>query len=142
MVNAKRMGVEIGRRFSATLDPAPAAAASPATPTGGSAAPAAATAPSATTSGSAGKVPLRQNASDGGGLAAAAAAAHDATMKPLSNSRNPFAQTVEGAGGTGGKVEAAADLLARVRDQLERSELRTKGLLVERQGVGDIAPPR
>lgn len=140
MVNAKRMGVEIGRRFSATLDPASAAAA-PATATpAGSAAPAA-TAPAASSSSSTGKATQRQNASGGrGGLADA----HSATMiPPLPGSRNPFEKTVEGGGGgRGGKVEAAAELLARVRDQLERSEQRTKGLLIERQGVGDIAPPR
>eukprot|EP00752_Nemacystus_decipiens_P014281 g12701.t1 len=144
VVNAKRMGVEIGRRFSATLDPASAAAAAaaaaaPATPAG-SAAPAA-TAPAASstsTRSDTGKAAQRHIASDGGGLADVPRAA---TM-PLPDSRNPFEKTVDMGGVRGGKVEAAADLLARVRDQLERSEQRTKGLLVERQGIGDIAPPR
>lgn len=132
MVNAKRMGVEIGRRFSATLDPASPAATAPATPAG-SAAPAA-KAPAATSS--TGTATQRQNASDGGLVGA-----HNATMPLPDSRRNPFEKTVEGVG-RGGKVEAAADLLARVRDQLERSEKRTKGLQIERPEVGDIAPPR
>lgn len=136
VVNAKRMGAEIGRRFSATLDPAFPAALAPATPAG-SAAPAAtapaATAPAATSS--TGKATQRQKASDGGGLDDA----RNATMPPP-DSRNPFEKTA-GGGRKGGKVEAAADLLARVRDQLERSEQRTKGLPVERQRIGDFAPP-
>lgn len=145
VVNAKRMGVEIGRRFSASLDPASAATAptAPTTPAG-SAAPAA-MAPVASSSSmssiiSAGKATKRQNAGEGGG--GALVGALSATTMPLSGSRNPFEKIVEGGGGKGGKVETAVDLLARVRHQLERSEQRTKRLLVERQGVGDIAPPR
>ena len=134
VVNAKRMGAEIGRRFSATLDPMSGAAAAAPAPTtsGGSAAPAA-TAPAASDTR---KLTQRQNVSDGGVLADA----HKATTTPVLGSGNPFEKTVDG--GRGGKVEAAADLLARVRGQLERSEQRTKGLMVEHQGVGDIAPPR
>lgn len=135
MVNAKRMGAEIGRRLSATLEAAPSAATAPATPAG-SAAPAA-TAPAANSS--TGKATQRQTGSDGG--AGGLDDAHRAMTMSLSDSRNPFEKTV-GGGERGGKVEAAADLLARVRDQLERSEQRTKGLLVESPGVGDIAPPR
>ncbi len=132
MVNAKRMGVEIGRRFSATMDPASTSATAPAN-AAGSAAPAAA-APAA--AGSTRKVTQRQNAVDGSG-----SASEQNAMTPLLGSRNPFEKTVGGAG-SAGKVEAAADLLARVRGQLESSEQRTKGLPVERQEAGDIAPPR
>eukprot|EP00903_Cladosiphon_okamuranus_P006353 g6223.t1 len=119
VVNAKRMGVEIGRRFSATLNPASAAAApsAPAAPPG-SAAPAA-TAPVASSSNNSrtGKATQRQNASGGGG--GDLAFSLSATTMPLSGSRNPFEKVVEGDGVKGGKVEAAADLLARVKDQLE-----------------------
>lgn len=151
VVNAKRMGVAVSRRFSATMDPASADADPTISP--GSAAPAAA-APAATDTaaaapaavGSTGALRQRQTASGGdnnrGVSGGASVGEHRAAMPPL-GSRNPFENTgALGGGGRGGKVEAAADLLARVRGQLERSEKRTKGLPVERQGVGDIAPPR
>lgn len=139
VVNAKRMGVEVSRRFSATMDPgssADAAAAATPTASAGSAAPAAAAAAASApaTAGSTGTARKRQTANDGdnnrGGPGGASVGEQSAAIPAL------------GGGGRGGKVEAAADLLARVRGQLERSEQRTKGLPVERQRVGDIAPPR
>ncbi|CAM9566356.1 unnamed protein product [Ectocarpus fasciculatus] len=142
VVNAKRMGVEIGRRFSATVDPAStSASAAPNTPAAGSAAPAAAPAASSTTRASA-----QPRGSVGGGRGIGGVSGggvshgEDNAAIPLLGSRSPFDKTLEGRGT--GKIEAAADLLARVRGQLERSEQRTKGSLVERGGAGDMAPPR
>lgn len=159
VVNAKRMGATVSRRFSATMDPASPAAAAAAvadpTTSAGSAAPAAAApaaaAPAAPASALAtargtGAVGKRQTANDGdndrGGSGGALVDEHSAPM-PLLGSRNPFESTVvPGEGGKRGKIEAAADLLARVKGQLERSEQRTKRSPDERQGISDIAPPR
>ncbi|CAM9953363.1 unnamed protein product [Scytosiphon promiscuus] len=140
MVNAKRMGTEIGRRFSATAESTSPAATHPTT-TSGSAAPAAA-APAA--SSGIGTARHKGNASRGTAAKDCSdtplSSGHNASM-PLLGSRNPFEKTVEGGARTE-KVKAATDLLARVRGQLERSEQRTKGLLVEGRGVSDIAPTR
>lgn len=137
MVNAKRMGAEIGRRFSATVEPASPAATHPITITG-SAAPAPA-APSAT-----GTVRQREKTSGSADIRTVSdtpSIRGTNTSTPLVGSRNPFEKTLEG-GARPGKVEAATDLLARVRGQLERSEQRTKGLLGEGRGVSNIAPTR
>ncbi|CAM9461081.1 unnamed protein product, partial [Ectocarpus sp. 13 AM-2016] len=141
VVNAKRMGVEIGRRFSATVDPAsPPSAAAPTTPAAGSAAPVAALAASSTTRAANPREGVGGRRGMGGVSGGGVSHGEDNPTIPLLGSRNPFDRTLEGKGT--GKVEAAADLLARVRGQLERSEQRTKGSLVERGGPGDMAPPR
>lgn len=136
VVNAKRMGVEIGRRFSGTVDPAsPSAAAAPTTPAAGSAAPAAAPAASSTK-----RAAKPRERRIGGASSGGVSHGEDNATIPLLGSRNPFDETLKGKGTE--KIEAAADLLARVRGQLERSEQRTKASLVERGGASDMAPPR
>lgn len=139
VVHAKRLGVEIGRRFSATLDPTAEATAA----NSGTAAPAAAAATARRES--SGKAEERTpTAGEGVYGVAALGGGHMMTTKKIIGSRHPFEKTLEEGGGGGGgevgKIEAAAELLARVRGQLKRSEQRTEGVLIE--GGGGIAPPR
>lgn len=143
VVNAKRLSAEIGRRLSATVDStSPAAAASAAA--AAAAAAAGSTAPAAAVTnvgtGATAMVGQESRGKVRGVGSIGGPAGYNATT-PLLGSRHPFEKTAVGAGGAG-KVEAAAELLARVRGQLARSEERTKGVPTGAGATLDLAPPR
>lgn len=137
-VNAKRLGVKVGRRLSESADPntsTPAAVPGSA----GSVAPAAAVAASRAGRGDRGGNIELGSSMGGRGPGLPSGRKPFATNVPLGLPK-PLDKTA-GKGG-GEKVEAAADLLARVRGQLERSEQRTKGVPGGRGATNDRAPPR
>lgn len=141
-VNAKRLSVEIARRFSATVDSASSTNtdATASVGTDGSTAPAAAAA-------AVGEVGRKTNenmgtaeSTEGGAHGGNSLGRGNYSTQPELHPGNPPEKTERG--GRGGKLGAANELLARVRGQLERSEQRTNGAPGER-GVGhDIAPQR
>lgn len=154
------MSVEIARRFSATVESAsstntdatasvgtdgstaPAAAATAAA--GGAAVGAGASAVGAFTGKSENNIgiiagSIEGGAAHGGGGGIPLGGGGHYSTQPELHVRNLPGKTERG-GGSGGKIGAATELLARVRGQLERSEQRTKGAS---GGVShDIAPQR
>lgn len=146
-VNAKRLSDEIGRRLSATADPTSLAATAVAAAASGTArnpspAPAAAAAHVAIAASKTHQVNSGQGPHRGGTRAVydrEGGGRLDGTKPAMvKNGRE------EEISAKVGKLQAATDLLARVRDQLERSDQRTKAPLPVGGGMAarDMAPPR
>lgn len=155
VVNAKRLSVEIGRRFSETVDPSSAmaaAAAAAAAATAGSTAPApAASAKKSIEVGNkggrgTGNKRGGSHATGRGNISSAGSMNDGSDVALLGTSSHPF-ESSNAVGGPGagkgrGGVEAAAELLTRVRGQLERSERRTNKGAAVGGSSSEIAPPR
>lgn len=139
VVHAKRLSTEIGRRFSATIENS--ASASPASTTAPAAVAAAAAAAALAASSYAPAGP-ETDSSESIGEQAAIGGKPSLSSRGHSHSSTPAGSRHQFDKGGGSKVEAAAELLARVRSQLQQSEERTKGPTSVGRAAGSIAPPR